>query len=84
LAPKNFNPKTQLCNFWRKNICKNIGEKSVRKMLMKLTPAPSRMALATSEASALVQRGFNVMDSNICVAQITGLPDLLHFEMICF
>jgi len=34
LAPKNFKPKTQLCNFWRQN----SSEKSARKMLMKLTP----------------------------------------------
>jgi hypothetical protein len=34
LAPKNFKPKTQLCNFWRQN----IGKKSSSKMLMKLTP----------------------------------------------
>jgi len=30
------------------------------------------MALATSEASARVGRGFSVMDSSICVAVITG------------
>jgi len=41
LAPKNYKAEMklqsqtlQLCNFWRQN----IGEKSVRKMLMKLTP----------------------------------------------
>jgi len=33
LAPKKFKPKTQLCNFWRKN----IGATWARKMLMKLT-----------------------------------------------
>jgi len=33
LAPKNFKPKTQLFNFWRQN----IGKKSARKTLMKLT-----------------------------------------------
>jgi len=33
LAPKNFKPKTQLCNFW----CQNIGAKCAHKMLMKLT-----------------------------------------------
>jgi hypothetical protein len=33
---------------------------------------PSKMALATSEASARVGRGFWVMDSSICVAVMTG------------
>ena len=46
--------------------------------------APSRMAFATSEASALVHLGFLTIDSNIWVAQITGLPALLHLEIICF
>ena len=46
--------------------------------------APSRTALATSEASALVHRGFLTIDSNIWVAQMIGLPALLHFEIICF
>ncbi len=35
---------------------------------------PSSTALATSEASARVGRGFCVMDSSICVAVITGTP----------
>src|SRR5258707_433071 len=34
---------------------------------------PSRIALATSLASARVGRGFSIIDSNICVAVITGL-----------
>ena len=34
---------------------------------------PSKMALATSLASARVGRGFSVMDSSICVAVMTGL-----------
>ena len=33
---------------------------------------PSKIAFATSEASARVGRGFSVMDSSICVAVITG------------
>jgi hypothetical protein len=33
LVPKNFKPKTQLCNFWRQNFV----QKRVRKMLMKWT-----------------------------------------------
>jgi len=37
-APKNFKPKTQPCNFW----CQNIGKKSMSKMLMKLTPVPTK------------------------------------------
>ena len=32
------------------------------------------MAFATSEPSARVGRGFFTIDSNICVAQITGFP----------
>ena len=35
---------------------------------------PSRMALATSVASARVGLRLVVMDSSICVAVITGLP----------
>ena len=35
---------------------------------------PSRIALATSEASARVGRGFSIMLSSICVAVITTLP----------
>jgi len=38
---------------------------------------PSRMALATSEASARVGRGFSVIDSSICVAVITGFRNSL-------
>jgi hypothetical protein len=34
LVPKNFKPKTQLCNFW----CQNIGAKCACKIWMKLTP----------------------------------------------
>jgi len=34
LAPKNFKPKLQLCNFWHQN----ISAKWARKMLMKSTP----------------------------------------------
>jgi len=45
---------------------------------------PSRMALATSEASARVGRGAWTMDSSIWVAVITGLPCRLASRMICF
>jgi len=46
--------------------------------------APSRTALATSEASARVGLGFLIMLSSICVAQITGLPARLHRPIIIF
>src|SRR5207247_4468420 len=45
---------------------------------------PSSTALATSEASALVGRGFSVMDSNICVAVITITRRALAVRMIRF
>mgnify|MGYP003587085492 CR=1 FL=1 len=35
---------------------------------------PSRIAFATSDASARVGRGLWTIDSSICVAVITGLP----------
>merc|ERR1719247_359743 len=40
--------------------------------------APSSTALATSDASARVGRGLEVIDSSICVAQMIGLPAMLH------
>ena len=45
---------------------------------------PSRMALATSVASARVGRRFLAMDSSIWVAVITGLPNRLARAMIRF
>ena len=45
---------------------------------------PSRIALATSEASALVGRGFSIMLSSIWVAVITTLPAALAIAMIRF
>ena len=42
------------------------------------------MALATSEASARVGRGFSIMLSSICVAVITTLPAALAAAMIRF
>ncbi len=57
---------------------------TISKVFCFVLPAPSRMAFATSEASARVQRGFLTMDSSIWVAQMMGLPALLHFEIICF
>merc|ERR1712240_95183 len=46
--------------------------------------APSRMALATSLASALVGLGFFTIDSSIWVAQMMGLPALLHLAIMAF
>jgi hypothetical protein len=45
---------------------------------------PSRTALATSEHSARVGRGFVIMDSSICVAVTTGLPAKLASRIIIF
>ncbi len=45
---------------------------------------PSRIAFATSLASARVGRGLRIMESSICVAVITGLPAVLHLRMIIF
>ena len=45
---------------------------------------PSKMALATSLASARVGRGFSVMDSSICVAVMTGLRKSSARRMTCF
>ena len=44
--------------------------------------APSRTALATSEASARVGLGLVTIDSSIWVAQITPFAALLHLAMI--
>ncbi len=49
-----------------------------------MASVPSRMALATSLASALVGRGLRIIESNIWVAVITGLPTALHLAMIIF
>ena len=42
------------------------------------------MALATSVDSARVGRGWYTIDSNICVAVITGFPSTLAFWVNCF
>ena len=42
---------------------------------------PSKIAFAMSLASARVGRGLIIIDSNICVAVITGFPALLHFSI---
>ncbi len=50
-----------------------------------ITPSvPSRIALATSEASARVGRGFSIMLSSIWVAVMTTLPRPLAFLMMTF
>ena len=45
---------------------------------------PSRIALATSLASARVGRGLRIIESSIWVAVTTGLPRTLHLAMIIF
>ncbi len=40
---------------------------------------PSRTAFATSEHSARVGLGAEMIDSNICVAVMTGFPMTLHW-----
>ena len=45
---------------------------------------PSRTALATSVTSARVGRGCSCIESSICVAVITGLPNELHFLIKVF
>ncbi|KYC62777.1 hypothetical protein B4099_2653 [Heyndrickxia coagulans] len=49
-----------------------------------IASVPSKMALATSLASARVGRGLRCIESSICVAVITGLPSVLHFLIISF
>mmetsp|Transcript_35669 Transcript_35669/g.114062 ORF Transcript_35669/g.114062 Transcript_35669/m.114062 type:complete len:314 (-) Transcript_35669:594-1535(-) len=46
--------------------------------------APSRTAFATSEHSARVGRGFEIIDSSICVATTTGFPRRAQVEIIIF
>uniref|UniRef100_A0A915JYV9 Uncharacterized protein n=1 Tax=Romanomermis culicivorax TaxID=13658 RepID=A0A915JYV9_ROMCU len=43
-----------------------------------------KTAFGTSDASARVGRGHLTIDSNICVAQMTGLPAWLHLAIIIF
>ena len=42
------------------------------------------MALATSVISARVGRGFSIMESSICVAVMTGLPQATHWAIMFF
>mmetsp|Transcript_27326 Transcript_27326/g.81559 ORF Transcript_27326/g.81559 Transcript_27326/m.81559 type:complete len:236 (-) Transcript_27326:336-1043(-) len=45
---------------------------------------PSSTAFATSEHSARVGRGFEIIDSSICVATTQGLPAARHLAIIIF
>ena len=45
---------------------------------------PSRMAFATSVASARVGKRLLAIDSSICVAVMTGLPARFAFAISCF
>ena len=45
---------------------------------------PSRIAFATSLASARVGSACSTIDSSICVAVITGFPTSRQRRMICF
>ncbi|MMZ62433.1 hypothetical protein D1872_246410 [compost metagenome] len=49
-----------------------------------IASVPSKMALATSLASARVGLGLRCIESSICVAVITGLPTRLHFSIMRF
>ena len=48
------------------------------------TSVPSYTALATSVTSALVGRGFRIMESSIWVAVMTTLQASLHFWIMVF
>jgi hypothetical protein len=45
---------------------------------------PSKIALATSDASARVGTAFSIIVSSICVATMQGLPHSAHFATISF
>ena len=49
-----------------------------------IASVPSRIALATSDASARVGRGWSIIDSSIWVAVITTLPAALAISMMRF
>ena len=46
--------------------------------------APSKIAVATSDTSARVGTGLEIIDSSICVATTTGLPARRAARVICF
>ena len=46
--------------------------------------APSKIAVATSETSARVGTGLEIIDSSICVATTTGLPARRAARVSCF
>ena len=49
-----------------------------------MASAPSKIAVATSETSARVGTGLEIIDSSICVATTTGLPARRAARVICF
>ncbi len=49
-----------------------------------IASAPSKMAVATSETSARVGTGLEIIDSSICVATTTGLPARRQARVISF
>ena len=49
-----------------------------------MASAPSNTAVATSETSARVGTGAEIIDSSICVATTTGLPARRAARVICF
>jgi hypothetical protein len=49
-----------------------------------IASAPSKMALATSLASARVGRGAAIIDSSICVATMVGTPRSSARRTSCF
>ena len=61
-----------------------MESRNVRRTESITASAPSITALATSETSARVGRGFFTIDSSIWVAQMTGVPARLHFWIIIF
>ena len=46
--------------------------------------APSKIAVATSDTSARVGTGLEIIDSSIWVATTTGLPARRDVRVICF
>ena len=49
-----------------------------------IASAPSKIAVATSDTSARVGTGLEIIDSSICVATTTGLPARRAARVICF
>ncbi len=68
LAPKNFKPKTQLCNVW----LQNIGTKCARKMLIIITFIP------TYDTIYLVQKNVGEID---CCQQLKKADHALNHSL---